>query len=82
VLVRFLKHNCIRVFSVNEMIIQKNSFYVLYMLLSFDVVQFLGMLFLCKLYTVLYFCGSILTHRIYAFVCNVVFGVICNACLE
>jgi len=46
------------------MIIQKSSFYVLYMLLGYDTVQFLVVLFLCKLYTVLYFCGSNLSHRI------------------
>ena len=64
VVIWFVKHNCIRVFSVSEMIIQKNSFYVLCMLLSYNMVQLLGVLLLCKLYTVLYFCGSNLGHRI------------------
>ena len=64
VLIWFVKHNCIRVFSVSELIIQKNSFYVLSVLLGYDLVQFLGVLFFCKLYTVFYFCGSSLSHRI------------------
>jgi len=58
-----VKCNCISVFSCNEMIIQKKSLYVLYMLLDYDMVQFLGLLVLCKLYTVFYCCGSNLGHR-------------------
>jgi hypothetical protein len=77
VLVWFVKCSCIRVFSANEMIIRKNSFCVLYMLFGCDTVQFLGMSFLCKLYTVFYFCYSNLSHEIYVFVCNV--RIICNA---
>jgi hypothetical protein len=44
VVIWFLKCKCIRVFSVSEMIIQQNSFYVLCMLLGYDMVQFLGLL--------------------------------------
>jgi len=54
VVIWFVKYNCIRLFSVVGMIIQKNSFCVLYMLLHYDMVQFLGLLFLCKLYSLLF----------------------------
>lgn len=64
VVIWFVKRNCIRIFSVSEMIIQKNGFCVLYMLLGYNMVQFVGVLLLCTLYTALYFCGSNLGHRI------------------
>jgi hypothetical protein len=73
VVIWFLKCNCVRVFSVSEIIIQQNSFYVLYMLLGYDMVQFIGLSVAVIL---------VIEYRHLSVTLRVAFGVICNSCVE